>query len=236
MRRKSFPKGTVKRAFSLVEIATVLAIMGVMLAIATPRFADFVQRDRVRRSARKVATDVRYAQSLAIRDRSPVTMMFSEGLDAYSIWLKDTTAKTETWMVVRLSNRKVEVLANRTDRATYEQIVDLAGDPDYGVALVNADFGGKMDLTFDEYGTPTGAIGGIVQLGLNTYRINISVDGVTGRVGVGELTEHATAVALPADRSNTAIIKLPNPVHRRNTPDPTPAGLALMASEKEEND
>ena len=51
-----------KNAFTLLEVALVLTIIGILSAIAVPRYANFVAGQRADATARRITTDLAFAQ------------------------------------------------------------------------------------------------------------------------------------------------------------------------------
>ncbi|HUU84483.1 MAG TPA: GspH/FimT family pseudopilin [Phycisphaerae bacterium] len=149
-------------AFSLLELVMVVAIMAVLLAVAQPRMASAIQRDRVRRAATRLAMDIRLAQSEAVGQQQNVTVAFNTDYDAY----------------------EVSGLAPEADGSTgYE--VCLGADRDYHTNIAAANFKGQLEVTFDRYGAPNNE--GSVVLGIGQLRVIIKVAAGTGRVTVGDL-------------------------------------------------
>ena len=54
------------RGFNAAELAMVVLLVGIMGAVATPLVNNVIQRNRLDGAARKIASDLRYAQSLAV--------------------------------------------------------------------------------------------------------------------------------------------------------------------------
>ena len=51
--------------FTLIELGVVLSIMGILTAIAVPRYAAFVTGQRADAAARRITTDLAWAQQRA---------------------------------------------------------------------------------------------------------------------------------------------------------------------------
>lgn len=151
-----------RRAASLAEVVIVVTIMGIVLAIAQPRLVAALERDRVRRSASKLAMDLRLAQSEATRQQKGVAVKFSTQYDSY----------------------RLVGLAPGADGSTGYK-VHLGADDDYRTCIDTVTFGNRLDVTFDRYGTPDN--GGTVVLGIQQTRITVTVDAGTGRTTVGDL-------------------------------------------------
>jgi Tfp pilus assembly protein FimT len=151
-----------------------VVITGILLAIVQPRFVGVLQRDRLRRSANKLATDIRLAQNEAIRRQKSTTVGFNVEYDAY----------------------RVAGLAPETDGSTTFE-VHLGADRTYQTGIVSAEFGHRLDLTFDGFGAPSA--GGKIELGVQQLRVTLEVSAGTGRVTVGELQRCPDALPTPVD-------------------------------------
>ena len=72
MRQRTEPEGLSTkvsrdiRGFNVAELAMVVLLVGIMGAVATPLINNVIQRNRLDGAARKIASDLRYAQSLAV--------------------------------------------------------------------------------------------------------------------------------------------------------------------------
>ncbi len=75
------------RGFTLVELLVGVAILGVLLALAAPSLADFINRRRVEAVAAELATDLAYARTEAAMRAENVLIRFNSdtNLTCYSI-------------------------------------------------------------------------------------------------------------------------------------------------------
>jgi prepilin-type N-terminal cleavage/methylation domain-containing protein len=83
---------TNRRGYTIIELIIVIAIFGVLLAIAYNRLGPALEHARVGRAATVLATDLQYAQMLAVRQREPVALIVNESLRGYVIRERDTAA------------------------------------------------------------------------------------------------------------------------------------------------
>lgn len=65
------------RGFSLIELVVTVAIVGVLLALAAPRFAEYLRNVKLRTSAEMFLTSVQLARSEAIRMNTPVEFLLT---------------------------------------------------------------------------------------------------------------------------------------------------------------
>lgn len=78
------------RGYTIIELIIVVVVFGVLLSIALVRLGPALEHARVQRAATVVATDLQYAQMLAVRQREPVAVVVSESLKGYVIRERDT--------------------------------------------------------------------------------------------------------------------------------------------------
>lgn len=81
--RAARPAG--RRAFSLVELAVVVAILAMLSALAMPRFADASARRRLDTAAHRVMADLRHAQQHAVATSAAVAVTFDPSDSTYVV-------------------------------------------------------------------------------------------------------------------------------------------------------
>jgi len=154
--------------FSLIEVVMVVGIIAIIAGIAVPRYASSVRRYRIDAAAARVGYDLDLARERARSTASTVQVIFSSGLDEYTIMGEASL-----------------------DPGGSGWEVDLAESP-YAVDLFKADFDGSPILEFDAFGdvvTP-GVV--VVRLADEYRSISVGEAGVDGQsldVGPGDIIE-----------------------------------------------
>lgn len=137
--------------FSLVELVVVMLILGVIAAIAAPRFGHASTTFRLEAAINKIEADLKYAAHMARAQSRTVEVTFDPDTDSYTITGVESPLNGE---------------ANYT--------VNLA-EPPYEVQIADVRFGGGTSSTFriDGHGTPinTGVIR--IELGPNARLIGV---------------------------------------------------------------
>jgi len=154
--------------FTLIEIIIVVLIIGIAAAIVVPQLssgADF----QATSAARMIATDIQYAQSLAIAQQRTVRVTFNPGADSYQLMYWDPITNT--------AMSPVQHPINKGDYA-----VSFKNLKDYAALDLSSAFGANNYVEFDAIGAPNGAGDVVMQAGAYSY--TISVTAVTGKVTV----------------------------------------------------
>lgn len=146
------------RAFSLVELVTMLAVLGVLAAIAVPRYGNSLARYRASAAAGRIAADVNLARTRARTSSLGQSIVFSTASNAYTL---------------------PGVAGLRGQPSPYA--VALSAEP-YAATLVSAAFGAATTLAFDRYGQPTS--GGTVVVRSGGVTKTVVVDPNTGQAAV----------------------------------------------------
>ncbi len=154
-----------RAAFSLLELLVVIIILAIAAAIVIPNVSS-ARGIEAMSAARLIATDLQYAQNMAITHQNPVTVAFDTGGESYS-----------------LSNTSGPLIHPMTKEAYSVPFSLQSGFEDLDV--VSASFAGVSSVTFDELGAPDNPGSVTVQAGPHAYRIDVAA--ATGRVTVTSL-------------------------------------------------
>lgn len=144
--------------FSLIELVLVVAIMAVFAAIAAPRYGQASGRYRLDLAARRVAADLKMAQSYAKAASSSRAVVFAVETDQY-----------------QLSGIPAP------DGATGDYTVSLSAEP-YQADLTAVSFNHTSQVVFSGWGLP--GCGGTVTLAVGSQQKTIAVDGGTGQISI----------------------------------------------------
>jgi prepilin-type N-terminal cleavage/methylation domain-containing protein len=147
-------------AFSMIEMVVVLFIMGIMAAVALPRFSGTLENQRVDGAARRIASDLEQAARAAAASSSSSSIEYYVG------------AKNNYYL---MTGRPDPDHPSQTYAVRLNRLYD-------GVVLEKVDFAGKSQITFNGFGVP--ASGGDIIVRSGTTQRRISLDAATGKVTV----------------------------------------------------
>ena len=131
-----------------------IAIIAIVAAIATPRYANALTRYRAEAAARRVVADLALARQTAKSTSSSRTVEFDAADDSYVI---------------------PNVRELDTAGTTYR--VQLK-DPPYQAQIVSVDLGGDSEIVFDGFGIPDS--GGFVIVQAGDVQYTVVLDANTG--------------------------------------------------------
>lgn len=154
MRRASVRRST--RGFTLIELIVVLAVLGLITALAMPMFAGALPGARLKAAARDLGAELRYARAQAIAGNRETTLTIDLAARRYAI-LGARTGPGES----RALPEELEIKVRTARR-------ELAGDA-------------RASIRFFPDG---GSTGGRITLSRGERRYLVGVDWLTGRVTV----------------------------------------------------
>ena len=156
--------GQGRRAFSLVEMITVVVVLAVLASIAAPRFSNTLAGNRAIQAANRIALDIALAQQRARATSASQTVSFQAAGHKYTL-----------------------VAMPDPDHPTGDYVVELSREP-YLASIVTVEFkatsevAGDPNLVFDAYGKPDS--GGSVTITVGSHVKTITVDADTGKATI----------------------------------------------------
>jgi prepilin-type N-terminal cleavage/methylation domain-containing protein len=144
-----------RRAFTLIELAIVAALVAVFAAIALPRVAGSLRTQRLNAAARRIVSDLSLAAARARATSATRTVTFDLAAGTYSLPLETPL-----------------------NSASGTYTVTLSGDP-YRVTLSAVNFNNTTTATFDGYGRP--ASGGSVKVTSDGVTRTVTLDADSGK-------------------------------------------------------
>jgi prepilin-type N-terminal cleavage/methylation domain-containing protein len=67
------------RGFTLIEAAVVMVLLGIILSVAVPNYADYIARQKLRHVAGLLEQDLRRARTLSVDEGRSIHVNFSSG-------------------------------------------------------------------------------------------------------------------------------------------------------------
>ncbi len=159
------------RGFTLTELIVIMSILGILSWLAFPKMSamDEIKLDT---AARRMAADLRYAQSLAISKRVIHGILFNPALEKYTVF-----APTTGTPITDPADRARTMVVDYTTRTEFK-----------GVLIQSATFGTTPGVSFDYFGVPRDTAGvdlaatGLVVLSYQGMNDTVFVAPQTGMV------------------------------------------------------
>ncbi|QDU90388.1 hypothetical protein Pla175_37920 [Pirellulimonas nuda] len=152
-------------AFSLIDLVITVLIMGILAAVAGPRFAATSAGLRSEAVARRIAADLNYARRHAILNSRECTITFNLSPPGYAmVGVADPARVGRTYQVA---------------------LSDLDG----GAAVASAAFNSTRSVTYNAYGLP---LAGSPAAALASGAVVVAVAGASRTIVVDKDTGEAT--------------------------------------------
>ena len=148
-----------RHGFTLIDLTVTVLIIGIIGAVAIPRYAETLNRYRAESAAKRIVADLTLARQQAMSSSASQTVRF-------------TTPAANSYTLVGMSD------LNHSS-ATY--VVDLSASP-YNTSINSANFGGDADLIFNGFGIPDS--NGSVVVVSGGYKVTVTVDPDTGKATI----------------------------------------------------
>ncbi len=140
--------------FTMIELTLVVLVLGILAAIAAPKYGASLAAYRANAAARRVAADLRLTRNYARKTSQPQTMTYN--------------ATTNSYAVAPMPS---------LDRPSDAYAVSLAAAP-YSADITSASFGsGGAVVQFDIYGRPNNSGSVALGSGSKTYTIQLDAAG-----------------------------------------------------------
>ena len=141
-----------------MDLVITMIIIGILAAVAAPKYAETLDRSRADAAAKRIKVDLQYARQAAISESAPQTVSFTPASDGYAIpGLPDLNRPGQPYAVALNS-------------------------PPYNAALVAATLGGDGDVQFDRFGKPDS--GGTITVQSGNVQRTVTLDPATGTASV----------------------------------------------------
>ena len=132
---------TRRHGWTLIELIAVVAVAVILFLVAMPTYR--VDSRRVDSAARRLQSDIRYAQQVAMSTRRHTWLVFDVSNDTYRVYIEDPAS---------LGKANRIAVASPVDRS--DLVVVFNSNEYSGVAIVSASFDSSVELEFDSIGTP----------------------------------------------------------------------------------
>ncbi|MCA9075622.1 MAG: GspH/FimT family pseudopilin [Planctomycetaceae bacterium] len=155
-----------RRAVSLVDLVITVLVMGILSAVAAPKFAGALSGYQVETAAQQIAADLNYARKHAIQRSADFTVTFTVSPAQYELeGISSLNSDSQSFLIVLT-------------------------DEGYDVTFTSVDIDGEFDVTFNEYGMPftgspqTAVVSGQIVVRSGSDIRTVSIDPDTGRAEV----------------------------------------------------
>lgn len=136
-----------EQGFTFAEIMIVIAIFGILSAVAIPNFLRSLPEKRLKNATRNLYADLQRARLLAVKENQSVTFIFDTAAGTYSY-----NDGGETKNVVLLNYGAVVYGCGLTDKNTWRSSTETPNDTIPTSGVTDGDGNDKDDITFTKLG------------------------------------------------------------------------------------
>lgn len=144
-----------KAGLTLLDVVIATLIVGILAAIAAPRFAGSISRLKAEAAAQRVQMDLELIRERSLSDSASYTVVFTPASNSYAI-----------------------AGFPHPDHPNSDYSVQLSESP-YEATIYAVSLGGGSSITFDRFGVPD--TGGTITVESGGHQVELSVDAETGR-------------------------------------------------------
>jgi len=159
--------------YSLIELAVVLVLLGLVVMVGMPAMQDWLERYRVRTAAQALAADIQLQRMRAVSRNATHSIVFDVANGTYTLWEGDPVNGLTTQLVPE----PITLPFGVTFTDPIDDPIELTWNGNDDVAVFHPDGAVNGRLAQEDEITMTNAIG-------DSFRVTINQ--VTGRVQVLE--------------------------------------------------
>lgn len=151
------------RGFTFIELLIVIAIAGILSALAAPSFSSFLKREKISAVSDEFVSAIHVVRSAAIRSGVPVILCASgDGSSCGGQW-------SDGWFAFKDDDRDAAPAA--TEQVVLRRKSESSG-PEISVSALNG--GSVSAVRFNYRGAPDSALSVVVTLGSESHSISVS--------------------------------------------------------------
>ena len=159
--------------YSLIELAVVLVLLGLVVMVGMPAMQDWLERYRVRTAAQTLAADMQLQRMRAVSRNRRFTLAFDAANGTYTLWEGDPV----NGLTTQISPEPVRLPFGVTFTDPIDDPIELTWSGNNDVAVFHADGSVNGRLAQEDEITLTNSIG-------DSFRVVMNQ--VTGRITVLE--------------------------------------------------